>query len=416
MAEESDCPDGKVNINGDCVSVEEVDGLAPSVLNSAPRRVHQLAGLRTEPIERIEEGDEVRYANLALLEEGVWTDQASETPTLYPSHALDDIQAEYNESEYDGPPINTRHDLDEQTGEVNDVAVAGYVDPDSLRAEGDALLGDLVLETDTNAGAYADDVLQSSLESGGSRGFGGPSVELDLEPERHLTDSDHPEADEEITGGYLTGLGLVDRPASKTVGFGHQTASRPVAMSADTPNDKTLYTLQDDMNADAIRDALEQHGVATDDLTDEELTSLHEDMMDDMEMAEHGDDEDDDMEDDMEDDEDADMGNYQMMDDDAQEVMRDMIQEEMDDIWSELDKLKEQMMDSEEMAAADEVAELREALEEKERRLSELENQPKQPKTLADSEDPPEDHSVFEESDTRDQAVRYDPATGSTSY
>jgi hypothetical protein len=35
---------------------------------------------------------------------------------------------------------------------------------------------------------------------------------------------------------------------------------------------------------------------------------------------------------------------------------------------------------------------------------------------LADSEDPPEDHSVFEESDTRDQAVRYDPATGSTSY
>jgi hypothetical protein len=231
--------------------------------------------------------------------------------------------------------------------------------------------------------------MQSSLESGGTRGFGGPSVELDLEPNEHIQASDHPEAEDEISGGYLTGLALVDRPASKTVSFQNQTASRPVAMG--TPDNKAVYTLQDGMNPMDIREALESRGIDTEDMTEEDLMALHEDMMDASEMSTHGDGmQDEDMADDMEEEEeDENMGSYEMMDGDVAEAMRDMIQEEMDDLWSSVDELKEEVMGSSEM---------QEQLSEVEARLSELEDQPKQPKTLADGDEQTEDAYVDAES------------------
>jgi len=68
-----------------------------------------------------------------------------------------------------------------------------------------------------------------------------------------------------------------------------------------------------------------------------------------------------------------------------------MIQEEMDDLWASVDMLKEQMMDEEEMseALADAKQDLADAdtVEEIETRLRELEEEPTDPKTLADGSD-----------------------------
>jgi len=93
-------------------------------------------------------------------------------------------------------------------------------------------------------------------------------------------------------------------------------------------------------------------------------------------MAEHGDEEEEEDEEDME-----------MMDEGA----LDMVQEEMDDLWAEVDKLKNQMMDEEEMSEALSSAkqELADAdtVEEIETRLRELEEEPTDPKTLADGSD-----------------------------
>jgi uncharacterized coiled-coil DUF342 family protein len=68
----------------------------------------------------------------------------------------------------------------------------------------------------------------------------------------------------------------------------------------------------------------------------------------------------------------------------------DLIQEEMDDLWGEIDELKEEMMGEdmaeelseeieetkEELADAETVQELQDAKDELEKRLSELENEP----------------------------------------
>jgi len=139
-----------------------------------------------------------------------------------------------------------------------------------------------------------------------------------------------------------------------------------------------------------MRDVLDEYGLDIDEMTDDEVLdmaeSLHDDLMSEMdmgddeeeeeeesEMAEHGDEEEDDEEEDME-----------MMDEGA----IDMIQEEMDDLWAEVDQLKNQMMDEEEMSEALSSAkqDLADAdtVEEIETRLRELEEEPTDPKTLAD--------------------------------
>ena len=117
-ASDDRCGEGKVRIGDSCVNLREVTGDTesppPSVL-SGPQHL-TLKSLDTEPIERVEEGDErVRYKNLKLLSPGVWSDAGSQTATYYPPEGIANLEAYYNESEHNGPPVNIMHDLDMDT-------------------------------------------------------------------------------------------------------------------------------------------------------------------------------------------------------------------------------------------------------------------------------------------------------------
>jgi hypothetical protein len=403
------CPEGQVNINGECIPVEEADDVPPSVLNGAPA-VMAAGGLNTQPIERNQEdGGAVRYANLELLTEGVWTDQKSRTPTLYPEDGIAEIEAEYDDGQH-GPPVNVMHDVDPTSGEVHKPSHAGHVDPNSLTYHNGALTGDIVLDTSTAAGEFADENLQSALESEGRVGFGGPSVELDLDPETHIQNSDHPEAEKEIMGGWLTGLGLVMDPADNNVAFDRQTRERAVAMG-DSQTDKAVYRQRTLMNPEESRETLESHGIETDDMSDEEVVdfaeSLHDDLMEEMEDMEETENASD--EEDEEEEEDMDMGDYEDEEEDEEEEEAEMmdegaiqsLNEQIDDLWDAVDELKGSMMsesEKEELAAA-------ETVEEIDKRLSEIEEEPADRKTLAEGSTDT-DASWFEadgmtESDTR---------------
>ncbi len=353
-------------------------------------RVLQHRRLETAPIEREERSDsEVVYRNLKLLDEGVWTDQASKTPTLYDETTMQNTDPVY---EGEGPPVNIMHDLSPE-GEPNDASVGGHVDPNSLEASDGALFGDVVLDTSTAAGEFADENLQSALESNGRVGFGGPSVEL---MPTEMAEADHPEAEEHVTKAELTGLGLVMEPASKTVDFANETRTRQVALG---DSDKGLSVQTRHMaTINDLRGDLEQYNIDTEDMTDEDVVEfakgLHSDLMEDLEameeveMEDGGDMEDDEEEDDMED-EDADMGEYEMGD--------------MEDLMMEVEELRERISDMEAefgsmMSAGEVESELSEAtdelkqelaeadtVEELDKRLSNLESEPEEPRTMADS-------------------------------
>jgi hypothetical protein len=393
-------PDGSGEVPN-CVPDDEVPDATGYENRALATRTLQIG-----PIEREASGETVRYNNVALLGQGVWTDQASRTPTLYDGESLANIEAEYDASEYDGPPVNIAHDLS-ATGEPNEASIGGYIDPESLTTDEGKLYGDIVLDTTTPAGDYADENLQSALSSGGKVGFGGPSVELDV-PREHLTPApDHPRAEEKVEQAALTGTGLVMDPASKNISFDRETATRAVALS--NQGDKPL-SVQTKVMADIedLRGDLEQYNIDTEDMTDEDVMEfaqgLHSDLMDtlggmedmDEDMGSYMEDMDDedmdedmaDMEDDMEDDEDMEMADYgQMMDSvDAVESMMEDVYEELEatmDKVSELETDMEDMVSMEqaqaELAAAEEVKELAETVEE-------IAAEPETTKTMADAD------------------------------
>ena len=87
-----------------------------------------LKSLETEPIERVEEdGDTVRFRNLKLLSPGVWSDAGSQTATYYPPEGIANLEAHYNESEHNGPPVNIMHDLDMDTFEAHEASVVSGI-------------------------------------------------------------------------------------------------------------------------------------------------------------------------------------------------------------------------------------------------------------------------------------------------
>jgi hypothetical protein len=401
------CPDGQYLIGDECISIEDAEdpeSPPPSALSEA--RVMQQSALATEPIEREELGDDtVAYRNLKLLDEGVWTDQRSKTPTLYASEHFSNYEPVYDSSEYDGPPVNIMHDLNEETDQANPASVAGHVDPNSLRQSGSGLFGDVVLDLSEPAGEYADENLQSALESNGKEGFGGPSVELN--PTR-MRESDHREAQEEVVSAELSGLGLVMEPASKSVAFEHETRQRQVALG-DSQATKQFYHKRTLMDIDKLREALDM-GDDLDEMTDDEVVDIAEAVKEDLdeamdEEAEMGDYSDSDMEDmegdedEEEEEEDMDMEEHEMQDMEEVMSMLNEMQERLETIETEheqlmnstadkeeLAELNEELTDAkEELAAAETVAELQDAKDELDKRLSELEEEP-DTKTLADSD------------------------------
>jgi len=441
--EESTCPDGQVNINGECVPVESVD--APPSILSAPQHL-TLKSLDTEPIERIEDGDNtVRYKSLKLLSPGIWADAGSQQETYYPPEGIANLEPSWDDSQHDGPPVNIMHDLDMDTFEAHEPSVAGHIDPDTLDTDDEGnLYADVVLDTATGAGQFADENLQSTLENQGNVGFGGPSVEIPGEglQQSHDEVRDMPRVD----GGLLTGVAMVMDPASKSVNFAREAARRPIAMSESNPNAK-VFTLEDagmsdgktlEADPEQVREILDDAGVPTDELTDDEVMSmaesLHGDLMDELADESEGEGEngqemkDDDYEDDEEED-DEDEGSEMQEDepededDDAPddiEAIAEQVQnlssrlEDVEDALSQAmtaDDVSQELEDAagNKLADADTVSELEEAKAELDRRLEALESQGKESKTLADNGDSDIDWSEA------DSGVDYDPATGSMS-
>jgi len=405
---EKGCPEGMTEVAGFCV--ESFDDAPPSVVQAS--RIMAGGSLESEPIKREElSGDKVAYRNIKLLDAGVWTDQSSQTPTLYDEQTFANLEA-VSPNGHKGPPVNISHDIDAE-GEPNQASVGGYIDPDSLETDGEALFGDIILDTGESAGDFADENLKSALESDGEVGFS-PSVEID--PSGYLEAVDHPKAREHATGGELSGLGLVRDPASKTVDFAHETRNRAVALS-DSQTDKDVYIKMDNMERelmepDEVRETLDKVDMpGLDEMTDDEVLDvaemLHDELMEqmDMDMGHYGDDE-------KEEEEESEMADYggEGEEEEEEEGMEmegdmEMVMEQVDDLRQRLEEIEDMMEQMSEMsvekseleATKSELAD-EELVSELEKRLENLEEKP-ETKTLAGGSKSSEDKWAWAESD-----------------
>lgn len=387
-----DCPEGHVHTGSQCVPVEEVRDVPPSLL-SAPTQF-ALEDIDTEPIERTQEDNNtVRYSNIKLLSPGVWTDSASRETVWYSPRGMKNLEiAEDN-------VVNIMHDAD------NDVSNAGSIDPESVHADDDGVYADLLIDTSDTAGEYADKNLQKTLETEGAKGFGGPSVEISADGQE--IEYNNSKGMKELVGGIIDGLGLVKNPASKPVSFARQTAKRGVALSSDQEV-MVLKSEQRDMaDAETYREVLESNGIDTGEMTDDEVMSVYEDLMDaggseeepemqegeeEEETEEESEGENEGEDETEEEDEDMDMGQEEM----AQKIqsleerltnLEDMAEQAMaaEDVEETLSEELEGV--TEELASAETVQELEEAKEELDKRLSELEDKPENPKSLSEDAD-----------------------------
>ncbi|AFH21434.1 hypothetical protein OSG_eHP1_00020 [environmental Halophage eHP-1] len=425
----------KIDENGNevpnCVPDEDVPDANMSIANSKLLAVG--TALDKQPIKREElSGDKVAYRNIKLLDTGVWTDQNSQTPTLYDETTFSNINA-VSESNEQGPPTNIAHDVHKRganKGEPHEASVGGYVDPKSLRTDGEALFGDFIFDTSKPAGDFADANLKSALKNDGTAGFS-PSVEL--EPVEMAQTVDHPHAQEHVKSARLTGVGLVRDPASESVDLMEETQERAVALAAgeDSPKGKTVAMQKADMtekqlmNADEIRETLDMFGFdGLDEMTDDEVMDMAEDLHGDLMEQLQGDD---DMGNDMGNYGDDDMGDGEDDDDpEDEEDDDDMDMEGMADTVASLSERLEEVenalaeMDMGELATEGDVEEVESELaalkpdgfstEEVRKTLASIGNEGKEARTLAED-------NVDEEYDwsLSDDGVNYDPATGTTS-
>lgn len=404
---------------------------SPTVLNSSARSLAEFQqDLEGEPIERDElDGNEVAYRNIRLIAAGTWTDNNSKTPTLYDETTFKNTEPDYDSQKYDGPPVNIAHDL-ARDGEPHEASVGGYIDPDSIRTDGEALFGDFILDRGTDAGAFADTNLKSALESDGEVGFS-PSVEL--MPEEMVQASNHQKAEEHVKEARLTGTGLVLNPASKTVDLAHETRNRAVALSAASGEEvKTLHREPGGMSPelqDEIRAAILGRELAVEEIQDDaqaiadELDVPVDEVLEVLDpLLDMGDEEGDgvgeedaEMEDGEEEDEDEEMDEMEDGNDDV-----DALQDQVANLSERLEELEDAMSDTlsagdvedtrEELSAArEEIEDLREDKRELSQRVESLEEVGKESRTLADG-----DGEEFDWSEA-DEGIEYDPATGSMS-
>ncbi|WLW38155.1 hypothetical protein [Halorubrum tailed virus BLv36] len=395
--ESNDCPEGHIKIGDECVPVEEVDTAVNVLSEPTDKRVMSTASpLDTQPIEREElSNGTVAYRNIKLLDEGVWTDESSRTPTLYDERTFENLEILSPEG-MDGPPVNVAHDLD-SNGEPNEASVGGYIDPDSVDTDGKALFGDIMLDTGDPAGAYLDENLKSSLESNGEVGFS-PSVEL---MPTELEAAEHPQAEQHVVGAEFTGTALVRDPASKSVDFAHETRNRQIAMGLEGQTAKRLEEEPKHMaEIEEVRETLDSAGLGDviDDMTDDEVMdmaeNLHSDLMADLEgeevEAEYDEEE--------EEEEEKEMA-------DADELMAELDEvrgrvAELEDMVAGMDGMVEEEdleEATEELADASDVEEIEKTLsaimpdgwdtEEVSRALKAVGEEPEKPRSLADGSD-----------------------------
>lgn len=414
--EESDCPNGHVKINEQCVPVEEVEGPPPSQLSALPSSYH-LARFDPETIERVEEDDNrVRYTNIKILGPGRWRDSNSRETVWYSPEGIQNLEVD---------PDNSVHILHDSENEVSE---AGEIDPESVRHAENGVFVDIVFDTSKSAGVFADENMQATLESGGAKGFGGPSVEIP--PDGQVVEFNHTEGLPELKGGKISDLGLVKNPGSKDVHFARQTANAGVALSGGqsymAPDDENTFMSDVTVQPSALLETFDLEETDLD-LEDRELADVPvaelvsliaeaygadpADLMDALdpfingnddgdgddgvENQDDSDDDDDDDSDDADDDADNDDGDSADADDDDDDTDIDIDAEQVKALEERISAL-EDMMDSmlaseeledakEELADADSVSELESALEDAEKRLSALEEEPGDRKTLSDN-------------------------------
>jgi len=102
------CGEGMVKIGDRCVPVNEASESvdAPASILSDDAAYLTLKSLESEPIERVEAGDNtVRYTNVKLLSPGIWADAGSQTETYYPPDGIASLEADYDDAAHDGPPL-----------------------------------------------------------------------------------------------------------------------------------------------------------------------------------------------------------------------------------------------------------------------------------------------------------------------
>lgn len=381
-ADDSECPDGKVSVNGECVAMSEINGY-DDLEHSAP--ILQLADLETKPIEREELGEnEVAYRHVKILQAGTWTDSNSRETIWYSPEGLSNMQLTEDNA------VNIMHDSGNEISEVGRM--------ENLQEEDGSLFADIILTTDSNAGGYADENFQQTLETEGAEGFGGPSVEIPADGQQ--VELNKEKGVKELVAGKIDGLGLVKNPASKPVSFARQTAQRGVALS---DGEQTVMKLESErslMDPEEAREILEKFGFDTGDMDDEDVVDMLKDMGDEiMDYMEEGEGEEmgDYEDDEEEDDEETEMQEGEEEEDEEEEEM-DMESkiQSLEERLSNLEDMAESaMMEGElseeleaatqDLADAETVQELEEAKQELDKRLSELEEQPENPRSLSDN-------------------------------
>ncbi len=372
LADDDPCWEGFTMVgmkeeNGEMVPNCVPDDEVPDANMAAPRGMSlTLSEIATQPIKRQASGDEVRYSAVKILAAGVWTDSGSGESVWYSPRGLQNLTLT------DGATLNIMHDSD------NEVSAAGRVENLQYSESERALFADLVIDTSTAAGEYADANLQKTLETNGAKGFGGPSVEIPADGQEIRKNSER--GMKELTDGKIDGVGLVKNPASKPVSFPRQSASRGVALGEGQSHyrldsERTTMSEGNPMeDPDEAREILDKYGFdGLDEMTDEDVVEMVNDLMGDLAPPEE------DLENqDPDEDEDE-----TPMDDMGEEMMEEWtaMKNRLDDLEDELAQMRDAALtesDKEELAAADTV----EAVE---ARLSELENEPAQPRTMADS-------------------------------
>ena len=338
------------------------------------------------PIERIENDDgTVTYRSIKILEAGKWTDSASEETIHYSEEGISNLEIT------DDNTVNLFHDID------NEVSDIGHMEPDSAEAEDGALFADITLHLDNSASEYADENLQATLENAGAVGFGGPSVEIPADGQE--LEYDDSEGLYELKNGRIDGLGLVSNPASKTVAFDQQAAERSVALSSGEES-KVMHLQTASMDIATIRDRFE----LSDDLDDDTIKALAEAGAI---QLEEDDDEDEEEEEDVENEEDEDKEKEEADDEDDEEEDTEMQDTEelaerietlegmVGDIRSDLEELMNAAAEASELEdfkddledAKQELADA-ETVEEIDKRLSNLEDEPdKSSMALSDDDD-----------------------------
>lgn len=160
-------------------------------------------------IKRVEEDDAVRYKNVVMLAPGEWTDAKSRTTYYYSPEGIANSVDNWTDNN-----LHLNHD-----GQETVLADIGHVDADTVDVdEKGRMFGDIVFHRRTSTSKDAEELMKLAVETEGEQGLAGPSVEIVDTKDEY--DSDR--GMDETTEMVFSGLGLVTSPASRTVAFEEQ--------------------------------------------------------------------------------------------------------------------------------------------------------------------------------------------------